>query len=321
MCRDYFIAPVFIDERGPYPFILDSGAGTSVVDPAIARELRLDDRMDFRVGDFSVEGAELYRSSMTDIGRVLGRDVAGILGHEVFQDYLLTYDYAADAILLNEGSLAESDPGVVRTADRDRPWVAAMVDGRRIAVLIDTGAGRGLTLRDLEGFTLTDPPAVTGGSMRINGLHLVESGRLEGVADFGPMVLESPIAHESVSVNLIGQSALSNYRLTFDQKNDLMRFDRIDGDGSPIPSGPVVGTGVVVAPVEDSWQVVHVDADTEFDGPALARGDTITAVDGIPMAERVCWVPDYSARQREWTDYQITRLTDPVRARRRILVR
>lgn len=322
MCGDYFVAPVLIDGRGPYAFLLDSGTGTTVLDSSVASELGVRGRTDLQIGALDVRGARIRRSGMDDLSLALGRRIDGILGHPVFGDYLLTYDFEGDRILLEDGSLGADARNVIPTSGGTRPFVEADVYGRSVSILIDTGSSRGLTLVDLDELDFSEPVQITGARMRIDGLHLVESGRLVGSATLGPMVLDEPIVHESVSVDLIGQRYLTEYNLTFDQNNALMRFDRIGSDGNaPITTAPIRGTGVVVAPVEDSWQVIHVDPEAEFEDAALEPGDTVTILNGRPLSARTCPAPGASSDVREWNEYVVTHLEAPVRVRIRTLVR
>ncbi len=322
MCGDYFVAPVLINGHGPYPLLLDTGAGTTIIDTELAGEIGLGRRADLGVGALAVQGARVRKSGMDALSIALGRRIDGILGHPVFRDYLLTYDFDEDRILLSDGRLSTGGTDVIATSQGTRPFVDADVAGQPVSILIDTGLSGGLTLVDVDDLDFSQPVQVTGARMRIDGLHLVESGRLAGTTTLGPMVLDAPIVNKSVSVDLIGQKYLSRYNLTFDQKNALMRFEWIGGDeGTPISTDPLRGTGVVVAPVGDTWQVIRVDPDTEFENGTLEVGDTITVVDGKPVTERSCPVPNKVEEVREWTEYLTTRLQQPVRARIRALVR
>lgn len=83
MCGDYFVAPVLIDGRGPYAFLLDSGTGTTVLDASVASELGVRGRADLQIGALDVRGARIRRSGMDDLSLALGRRIDGILGHPV----------------------------------------------------------------------------------------------------------------------------------------------------------------------------------------------------------------------------------------------
>lgn len=322
MCGDYFVAPVLIEGRGPFPFLLDSGAKTTLIDSETADQLGLRSRADLKIGDFAARGVQVRESDMSQVSRALGHDVSGILGHPVFRDFLLTYDYGRRRVVLEEGALEVSEPGTVRTHNAERPFVDADIGGQSTTLLIDTGSGLGLTLLNLERLALVSPLAVTGARMRMDGVHLVLSGRLDGSAFIGPMRLEHPIVHGSESVNLIGQAYLTKYILQFDQRNALMRFEHIGSTRNPpVTSDAVMGTGVVVAPVGDSWQVIHVRADTEFQGSTLETGDTVTSVDGRILSERQCPTRVEPEGIQEWTEFQATGFNAVVRARVRTLVR
>jgi hypothetical protein len=322
MCGDYFVAPVRINGEGPFPFLLDTGAGTTTVDPDVADDVGMGGRADLGIGALEVAGARVRESEMDALSVALGRRIDGILGHPVFGDYLMTYDFEGDQILLSEGALSSSDLQVIPTSDGTRPFVRADIAGESITVLIDTGSSRGLTLRDLDDYSFGEPVGVTGARMRVDGLHLVESGRLAGSVTLGPMVLTDPVVNASVSVDLIGQKYLANYNLTFDQALNLMGFEWIAPDPEgPIRTDPLRGTGVIVAPVGDIWQIIHVDPETEWESERLEVGDTITEMNGRLLADRSCPVPGADDVIREWSEYVAVDRSEPVRARVRELVR
>jgi hypothetical protein len=137
--------------RGPYPLILDSGAGRTVLDPSVLEAVGAGRTLDsLRVGEFEAHGLGVSPLEMTDLSRALREPVVGIVGHPVFADGPITYDYPRGQIRLSRAPLVPGDPGVVPARGSSRPWVVGEVDGKRFWVLLDTGSSRGLSLADLE---------------------------------------------------------------------------------------------------------------------------------------------------------------------------
>lgn len=288
-CGDFFVAEVHINGAGPWPFLLDTGAGRTMVDPDVLREARVVRRVDsLRIGEFSAHDVGYGRLEMEELSAALGRRVEGILGHPVFAGTLVTYDYPAREVILQVGELSDDDEGVVATRADVRPFVRSDIGGRPRWVLIDTGSSRGLTLREPQMLAWESPMVATGARVRVDGVHLVRSGRLAGAASIGLIRVDRPVISNSVSVDLVGQEVLRHYRLTFDQRNDRLRIERPDTTlDVPVASPAVRTPGYAIRPRPDHAEVIHTwDAEV----PVL-EGDRILAVAGQPWRDRSCGPP------------------------------
>jgi S1-C subfamily serine protease len=135
--------------------------------------------------------------------------------------------------------------------------------------------------------------------MRVDALHLNYSLRLSDTVRVGPLELDRPVVGNSVSVNLFGQEFLHHFAVTFDARNDLVRFTR-EGVGieTPLSSPPLLGTGYTVHPLEDVQVVLDVLAESPAARAGLEVGDTIMAVDGVSVEDLTCRNPG-DARPRE----------------------
>ncbi len=288
MCGGYFIVDVWLDGKGPWPMLLDSGAGRTLVDPRVLDAAAVGSTTDsLRIGRFSAHDLRVESLEMTELSAALGRDVLGIVGHPVFRDVLQTWDVAAGRITLRHGSLDPGETGVWPTRPGDRPFVASVVETDTVWVLLDTGSSRGLTLRSLDRLQRTTPLETTGARVRVDGVHLVRTARVASDVRVGPIVVETPVVNNSVSVDLVGQEVLRFVRLTFDQRNDLVRFEAIDGRlHDPVRSPPVRSLGFAVHPAGAAGEVIHL-----FEGrapPGLEVGDLVREIDGVAWGARGC---------------------------------
>ncbi len=288
MCGGYFIVDGWLNGTGPWPLLLDSGAGRTVLDPTVREAAGIRWRADsLRIGEFEAFRFGAGELEMTALSSALGREIVGILGHPVFAGVLMTWDPKNRAILLERGELDRGMDGVFPARDDSRPWVGSVIGGDTLWVLIDTGSSRGLTLRNPERLDYLSPLTPTGARERFDGTHLVTSGRLATDARIGPLVVATPVVNNSVSVDLVGQEILEYARITFDQRNDLIRFERVNGDPSMlIPSPPVRSSGYAVRPGPSGAEVIHL-----FDGLApegIEVGDVIVSVNGVRWTERGC---------------------------------
>ncbi len=298
-CGDYFIADVMLNGFGPFPMMLDSGMGVTIISPHVVGKTGVKRRINtIEIGDFLATGRIPCRvKSLDDISRALGLDIEGILGHGVFKGVLLTYDYPQMEVRVREGMLNDDEPGVVPTSKGKRPFIAAHIDGRDITILADTGSSRGLTLIDLDQYRFVVEPRFTGARVRINGVSIVRTGRLDSVMTLGPLKLNEPLINNSVSVNLLGQDILRNFAITFDQVQHRMKFasmqDIDDEHGTKsiadvIEFPSLYGSGIIMIPDGDQYVIHDVAAHSPADEAGLRVGDVILAIDGIRIDDRGC---------------------------------
>ncbi len=293
-CGDYFIVDAVIDGKGPFPMLLDTGAGTTIISKQVAKAIESSKRIGkIAIGGFEASGKIPCRAKKIDhLSRALGQKIDGILSYQVFFGVLLTYDFPRREIRVKKGCFDENElkqDGIVPTSKGTRPFVHTSVGEKEFSVLIDTGSGRGLTLKKLERFTLAEAPQPTGARMRINGMFIVNSARLAGDMKLGPLTLKQPIVNNSVSVNLVGQAVLRDYVLTFDQKNYRVLFSKPKGDlKTPILCPPLYGTGMATAPRDDRLIIRKVFAGSSAEDAGLQVNDEIVELNGTPIAERGC---------------------------------
>jgi hypothetical protein len=215
-----------------FVFILDTGAGNSLFDLAIAKQLGIQLGRSFRAaggGVGTVEGAFLdgarvlvpgagpvdVRSAIA-LGRVSlgeGFPMEGILGYNFIAERVLAIDYRHRELRLYDARSFKYDgPGAIIpiTFERNHPHVEAEVllaDGTHIPgkFIVDVGAALALSLtkpfveryklRERVGQTIRAP---AGGG--VGGSAIADIGRVAGLR-IGPYTLERPVT------SLFGDSA------------------------------------------------------------------------------------------------------------------
>jgi predicted aspartyl protease len=153
----------------PGSFLLDSGAGATVLDSGFASRLGLAERgvMEARgtggsetaafvdASTLQLPGVVLRGQTIVTIGldgvaEALGRPIAGILGWDFLSRFAVEIDYARARLALAPSGKYEPRPGAVRVPLRiemNVPRVEGTLDGEhRGSFLVDTGNGRGLLL-------------------------------------------------------------------------------------------------------------------------------------------------------------------------------
>ena len=238
---------VFVNGKGPYRFMLDTGAeGAGRVDKALAEELNLpivgqsksvgllgesramtNRKIDaLTVGGVSFSNVELLsRDYSRDRPRSL-RPIHGILGFHLFNEYLLTIDYPARTLTVARGELPPPNGRDILPiiSDDEDPEIEISLGGKTIHAMIDTGAmgPLGVPATAAEGLKFTSEPRARG---RDGDVEL-RSATLDGALKLGALEVQNPdlIIAGRMPMPVVGISILSKFALTFDQKNDRVRI-------------------------------------------------------------------------------------------------
>lgn len=158
------VAPVEINGRGPFRFILDTGANRSALAPHMLPALGLPATGQFFVDVHGVTGSAVMpavRLASLRVGNIELRDVTvpvlanvvfagtdGILGVEGLQDARVEVDFTQDRVLIDRTGGRRAPSGYLRVPARLEKGGLLMVEGRvgriRAKIIIDTGAERTL---------------------------------------------------------------------------------------------------------------------------------------------------------------------------------
>lgn len=243
---------VQVNGKGPYAFLLDTGATGVVVEPELARELALDRQPDrarvttptgivlltrtriesLRLGDAEFRGVPAV---ITDgaVPRGLGSSFRGILGIALFEQCLVTLDFPRGRLSLRQGELDRRDPGVLGAPiDTDgTPTLRVSLplsDGARqtIYVKIDTGSDGTLVVPSSMRSRLAIDPTLTGWATgrTISGQFREELVRVRGTLRLGSYAARDPLIAIDDRISLIGMAALGQFALSLDQKHQLIRL-------------------------------------------------------------------------------------------------
>lgn len=257
------LLPVFVSGRGPYSFILDTGAGISLVSSELAAALELQpgEQITGRgaagemtlvksvlpslsIGDETLSDVIVAITDLSFVGRAIGTQVDGDLGYTVLQHFSLTLDYAENTLTLVRPSTnapaTHSNGLSFRLANPpEEPHVVipAFLNGQGpYDFLVDTGASSTVVSLELAknlGLPLEAIPEMTGGGGRVSAFKsaleslVVGSAKREAlrvaVSDF----LE-PLS-QTIGTKLhgiVGYNFLREFRVTFDYPAGLLLFDR-----------------------------------------------------------------------------------------------
>jgi hypothetical protein len=209
---------VKINGFGPYLFILDSGAGTTLISSRLAGDLGIE-----TIGDVPVRGVggygnvafgridsmvigdvlwKLTRVNIFDFGNLQGGglgQINGILGYDFFVRFPMKIDFSRGRIVLyNPEKSVPHDIGNSLPIDiyYQLPLVTCGLDGQPIRVAFDLGAEMGLFLRRSSRWyrSVGEKETRDWSSRKIEGLggmQTVVSGRADSL-QIGSMTIEKP---------------------------------------------------------------------------------------------------------------------------------
>jgi predicted aspartyl protease len=153
--RDRMTVPVMLDGRGPFPFVVDTGAERSVVSRELATTLALSAGPSVRVYAFTgVSDVETVRIGSLSVSRLGASAVhapsfaiadlgaPGMLGIDALQGHRVSIDFVRRRMTLIPTRKRASGDIVVRASNRLGQLVVAdaKFQGHPISVVIDTGS-------------------------------------------------------------------------------------------------------------------------------------------------------------------------------------
>ena len=121
------LLPVHVNEHGPFEFILDTGAGTSLLATDLAKQLELKmigskegqtaggkvsvslAKVDaLAVGDTKLRNVDVGIVDLSQIGKTVGTKIDGDLGYNFLKHFRLTIDYRDSILQLDDPKRVES---------------------------------------------------------------------------------------------------------------------------------------------------------------------------------------------------------------------
>ena len=296
-------------------WVLDSGAGISVIDSAFADELGLSVEGDLpgsgigntvnfaftEVPEMSVKGVEFDNQTVAvlDLASIIhraGMEASGILGYDFISRFVVRIDYANRTLSLYDPETFEYE-GEGATVDAPLRGniltLPVKIDGRYDARWqIDLGAGGSSIHHPFAvKYGLLDRPGVervaygAGGEMH-SLVARFDSVQLAGFTLPTPnlgMPLEDPVGafgSEEIDGNL-GNDILRRFILYLDYPKQQAIFEKgADFD----KKFPIEKTGVqIMIDDQDRYEVVIVSKDSPGDKAGFKKGDIVLAVNDIDV--------------------------------------
>jgi hypothetical protein len=308
---NYLIIEAKWDKRGPYHFLVDTGASVTLVTAELAarypaKNMPLPPTPLVRVKSAEGETALLSATTLrrielgdarfdyvpaliydcSAISAHLGIKIDGILGFPLFRETLLTLDYPHSQVLLRPRWSTEPLPGSVIAFNNDRktPIIPVRLGGQTFIALIDSGSDAALSLNPVglqPAFALA--PRVGATVATLSGDREQRIGRLADNLRLGAYTLERPVAELTDDLSSMGGGLLKHFTVTFDQEHGRVTFHRVSPE--PIPPEPRRSAGLSFDKTPAYWRVAGVVPDSPASAAGVQPGDLVTRIDGESIAQ------------------------------------
>jgi predicted aspartyl protease len=159
----HLLVPVYVDGKGPYPFMLDTGADSSGVYQWFADETKLPtagasiaisgmsgtvDMKQYRVSSFKLDGRELRDVTAYALpNRHDGAKIAGVIGNDLMGGTVTVFDFPCGQVTVHlkpadAAAIAGKGPAPIaakRPADNTLLTIPVSLDGAKGIAVLDTG--------------------------------------------------------------------------------------------------------------------------------------------------------------------------------------
>ncbi len=314
---DHLLLPVRINQKGPYLFLLDSGAAATILNRSLAKDLGLEitegmqalgvggsevfgacqiDSLD--IDGFSIQNLKIYSGDLDALGTALGVDIQGILGYDLFARAVIKLDIRACLMTLieptsfkysGEGSVVKGEitGGLMQIeATLDEQWTGTF--------RIDTGAAGALHLHSpfvnrnglLEAYT----PHIEMNTMGAGGTTPTVFTRAKRF-DLGGYRFDRPIVTLQTSetggalamrdsIGTIGNDIWSRFTIYFDYPRKRIILESNPDFDVPLH---MIRSGISAVRRDAALVVLGTIPGSPGARKKLLPGDRIIAIDGVAI--------------------------------------
>lgn len=238
---------VWVNGKGPYLFLIDTGAGgrPARADTRLANALQLTRAGTVAKNDGSaaanaagstmpeyildsVRLGGMTRSAVRAPSRDYNAGIDGILGYRFFAGCLLTLDYAKGEVRVRPGALRSGRGSIKYASDEGGPQIPIRIGRIHAIANLDTGDYEGFDLPgSLSGkLRFKDTPRVVGTGHSANNTYDVREAQFAGKISIGAVEWSDPVVtFADVFDNInVGSRALQEVVITLDQDRKLIRL-------------------------------------------------------------------------------------------------
>jgi hypothetical protein len=246
---------VMVNGQGPFVFGFDTGAQAGPrIDASLVEKLNLKATGEVQAIDPSGRNPQasatvkldslsigsLHFTDVTAVSRNYKNsprplNVDGILGLNLFADYLVTLDFPAKKLRLEKGELSNADGAEILDYKNDAgiTQVEIRVGDKKIKAHLDTGNAIGTFVFPtafVEKLSLAGEPRVVGRARSASGEMEIKQVQLKEVVKLGRHEFPgATVTYPSLGdIGNVGVKVLSQFVITFDQQHERVRLTRPD---------------------------------------------------------------------------------------------
>jgi predicted aspartyl protease len=254
------LLPIHVNDRGPFDFILDTGAGTSLLSSGLAKRLEVKvvgskeghsaggkvsvflGKVDsLAVGEIKLRDVDVGMVDLSQIAKTIGANIDGDLGYNFLKHFRITIDYGDSQIRLDDPKRVESlSRGAqtevpIRLAAPAKPLILVDVHANGsgpFQFAVDTGTSTTAIKPDVAKALAVESSPVgpaTAGSGQVD----VTAGSLQSFQLGGARIDNLPVIvanffemlSQAVGVRLdgiVGYNFLRNYKVVIDYPGELL---------------------------------------------------------------------------------------------------
>jgi hypothetical protein len=324
---DYAVLHVAINGH-PTLLILDSGSGALVLDTIFARgagvswsrfihgkaegntssSIKIGQASEVRVGAATMTGVRVAGVDLQELRQKIGRDVEGTLGYELFANYVVTLDYQARTMTLeNPATYSYRGTGTIipLTFDQNLPVIAASIVTRNHGAIparlhLDLGSATyavRLASRFVKAHSIGEDTATitgvlgtgVGGTLQGQLLRLpqLKMGNLEINRPSTALsnAKEGVFGMNAATDGTIGSPVFRRSRLILDYSRSRAIIEPLANFSEP---DPVDASGItLVRDASDSstLRVAYVVPGSAGDAAGIRAGDVVESIDGLTSGQ------------------------------------
>lgn len=232
---------VFINGEGPFLFGIDWGLNAFVISSELSEKLglqkagtyempgRAEDYVEIKemkIGDASFNGATAFAKEILD------KRIQGVMGFNVFEQVLMTFDFPNKKLIFEKGELPQPDNknifSLATPEEGERPDIDVSIGDLKFKATLDTRAFGWLIINDeyMDDLTTYGPKDEFIGQGPQMGTMNITATRVEETLMVGWMEVRNPIVKfRNRPGAIIGMDFMKNFTITLDKQNHRVKFE------------------------------------------------------------------------------------------------
>ncbi len=227
LIKNLIIVPVYINESGPYNFVLDSGVGVLLVtDFELSEQLKLENLRNIKITGLGNNTdldafispplnlslgkalgnyipAAILKKDAFNLSEYAGMSIHGLLGYEFFNSFIVRINYVDQHLTIypfSEEFIPRKGQKIPISIEQRKPYLETNLvlsngSQKRVKLIIDTGAGHPLSLENENGkpFQIPDENIASNLGVGLGGPIEGYLGRIQSL-NMGKYKLEKVIS-------------------------------------------------------------------------------------------------------------------------------